>query len=63
AEGLAHFRRLEREARGLLRSGAVLLVELDPRNIEAAEKLCGSWAARGIESDLAGRRRFLVLQR
>ena len=62
-DGLALYRRLEREAWALLRPGARLWLELDPRNIDAAAALAGAWAAFGVLEDLAGRRRFLRLLR
>ena len=61
--GLDLFARLERSARALLRPGATLLVELDPRNVDEAQRLAADWAARSIERDLAGRKRFLHLVR
>ena len=63
ADGLALFRRLEREAHALLLSGARLIVELDPRNVDAAAALAQAWAEREVLEDLAGRRRFVRLVR
>lgn len=61
--GLDLFERLERQAGALLRPGAVLIVELDPRNIDEASQLARGWAEAAIERDLVGRRRFLRLVR
>lgn len=66
-DGLGHFRRLEAEAAGLLRPGARLMLELDPRNAPAALAQAtleeGRWAQGRLEADLLGRRRFLLLER
>lgn len=62
-EGLEHFRRLERQAFTLLRPGAAFLVELDPRNVDLAFEFSAAWSLRRVETDLAGRRRFLNLRR
>jgi release factor glutamine methyltransferase len=63
ADGLELFRRLQRESHAVLPSGARLIVELDPRNIDAAAALARTWADREVLEDLAGRRRFLRLVR
>lgn len=65
-DGLAVWRRLERQAAARLRPGARLLAELDPRNAAAAleEALAGgAWAAGETFPDLAGRVRFVELER
>ena len=64
-DGLEHFRRLERAAWGLLQpGGAVLLVELDPRNVRIALELASgnAWNKGRVLEDLVGRERFLWLQ-
>jgi release factor glutamine methyltransferase len=66
-DGLAVFRRLQAQASALCRSGTLLLLELDPRNVdtaaaEAASEAAG-WRSTRIEEDLTGRRRFLILRR
>ena len=62
-DGLAHFRRLESQAFDLLPKGSVVMLELDPRNAPTALGSSGRWAQRRLESDLAGRTRFLRLVR
>lgn len=63
ADGLAHFRQLESQARALLPEGATALLELDPRNVEQAFKQSSSWSWRQIHPDLTGRQRFIELKR
>ncbi len=63
ADGLDLFRRLERQAHGLLKPGAALLLELDPRNVADALETAGEWKAKEIHADLLGRARFLCLER
>lgn len=63
-DGLAVWRRLEREARTALAPGALVLVELDPRNVgRAADEARGSWREVEVRPDLAGRERYLRLRR
>ncbi len=62
-DGLSHFRRLEPQAFNLLPEGAVMMLELDPRNAPTALSLSGRWAQRRLEKDLTGRARFLQLTR
>jgi release factor glutamine methyltransferase len=62
-DGLAHFRRLTAQAYKLLKPGARLMLELDPRNSAIALAHAARWLARGLEEDLLGRRRFLLLGR
>ena len=62
-DGLRLFRRLVREAYGLLKKGAVALFELDPRNVFQAQSEARSWAATAVLPDLVGRERFLRLER
>jgi release factor glutamine methyltransferase len=59
--GLRQARQLERQASALLAAGAVLLLELDPRNVRAAMEGSRGWADATIFEDLAGRERFLKL--
>lgn len=64
SDGLTLFRRLLAEAGPLLRPGAGLFLELDPRNVHAAAaeaRLRGFTDAR-VEPDLTGRPRFLLLR-
>ena len=62
-DGLAHFRRLERDAFRLLKPDAWLFVELDPRNVRTAYSECEGWRQRWVEKDLVRRERFLRLRR
>lgn len=62
-DGLGHFRRLEAQAVSLLPLGAVALFELDPRNVEEAERESGAWRSTSLHRDLTGRLRFLRLTR
>ena len=62
-DGLSVFRRLVQQAFGLLRRGSLLIVELDPRNIDRAASDSTSWAEVEVHHDLVGRRRFLLLVR
>lgn len=62
-DGLDHFRRLEEQATRLLRPGAVMLVELDPRNVGEAYEHARRWRKREIEEDLLGKERFLRLEK
>jgi release factor glutamine methyltransferase len=62
-DGLAVFRRLEREAFDALKAGAALLVELDPRNVERALAESRGWARAEVHADLVGRLRFIQLVR
>lgn len=61
ADGLDVFRVLLSQARKLLKPGAWLLVELDPRNVHSAAALADGFSQVHIEKDLAGRERFLLL--
>lgn len=63
ADGLAVFRILLSQAADACPSGALLLVELDPRNVEAAAKEAAGWSSVSMHDDLTGRRRFLELRR
>lgn len=62
-DGLEHVRRLERQAHGLLKKGAVGLFELDPRNVFQAQREASGWTASAVLPDLVGRERFLRLER
>lgn len=61
--GLAVFSRLEPQASRRLRTGAVMLVELDPRNVRQALAAARGWASGEVLLDLTGRERFLRLVR
>lgn len=61
-DGLDVFRLLVAQARKLLKPGAWLLVELDPRNVHAAAELADGFAQVQIEKDLTGRERFLLIR-
>ncbi|MEX2541066.1 MAG: peptide chain release factor N(5)-glutamine methyltransferase [Trueperaceae bacterium] len=63
ADGLAVFRRLLSQAASVCSPGTLLLVELDPRNVEAAANEAAGWSSARVHEDLAGRRRFLELRR
>lgn len=60
-DGLDVFRLLLKQAGRLLKPGAWLLLELDPRNIHAAAELAAGFSEVQIEKDLTGRERFLLL--
>ena len=62
-DGLAVFRRLERQARAGLKKGASFMVELDPRNVREAAALARAWRGCEVACDLLGRERFLLLRR
>ena len=62
-DGLALYRRLLAQAYQLLGQGCVMILELDPRNIQAAFNEACDWQSRYIEKDLVNRDRFLVLRR
>jgi release factor glutamine methyltransferase len=62
-DGLRLARRLLRQAARLLPGGALLALELDPRNVRAALREAGAWREPRIERDLTGRERFLLVRR
>lgn len=62
-DGLAVFRELAAQASRLCQPDALLLVELDPRNVDAALAEAQAWSAADVHLDLTGRRRFLTLRR
>lgn len=57
-DGLTLARRLVTEARTRLARGGVLLLELDPRNVDVLAGEMAGWAVE-VSADLAGVRRFL----
>ncbi len=61
ADGLDLFRTLLLQAFALLKPRAMLICELDPRNISLAFELAKDWSKREIFPDLLGRKRFLKL--
>lgn len=62
-DGLMVYRRLLRQAETFCRPNMVLLIELDPRNVDEAASEAGGWSSREVYEDLSGRRRFLKLTR
>lgn len=62
-DGLDVVRRLLAQASRVMRSGALLALELDPRNLGLAERELLGWRATCRASDLAGRERFLLARR
>jgi release factor glutamine methyltransferase len=62
-DGLAVARRLVARSEALLRPGALLALELDPRNVQAMAAELTGFASRRVEGDLAGRERFLLARR
>jgi release factor glutamine methyltransferase len=62
-DGLRLARRLLRQASRLLTGGALLALELDPRNVNAARREAAAWREARIERDLTGRERFLLARR
>ncbi|MCH2666574.1 MAG: peptide chain release factor N(5)-glutamine methyltransferase [Deinococcales bacterium] len=62
-DGLDVVRRLEHQAQSLLKPGAELLLELDPRNLTVVRDFAKSWEYSQSYEDLAERKRFLLLTR
>lgn len=62
-DGLAVFRQLAAQAYSFLQAGSLLIVELDPRNVDRARAIAAGWSSAQVHEDLAGRRRFLELRR
>lgn len=62
-DGLEVVRRLVRQARERLPRGALLALEVDPRNVASAAELVGTWRDRQVASDLNGRERFVLARR
>ena len=63
ADGLEVARRLVGQLAGVLRPGTLLALELDPRNARDLAAALGGWGSVRLESDLAGRERFVVARR
>lgn len=63
ADGLDVARRLTWQARKLLPSGALLALELDPRNVHGFAGHLVGWKGMRVEPDLAGRPRFVLARR
>lgn len=63
ADGLEVARRLVGQLAGVLRPGTLLALELDPRNARDLAATLGGWGSVRLESDLAGRERFVVARR
>lgn len=66
ADGLSLAEMLMQDAFTRLPAGAMLLLELDPRNVERACALAAkaqTWSQKNVLTDLAGRERFLLLIR
>src|SRR5690606_32909724 len=53
-DGLAVARRLVGQAERLLPTGALLALELDPRNVHTLAAEVGGWREVSVEADLAG---------
>lgn len=62
-DGLDVYRRLQQQAFALLRPGAKLLLELDPRNVRLAQTEAYEWTASKVLADLTDRERYLLLER
>lgn len=62
-DGLELARRLLEQAYRLLPAGALLALELDPRNVRLALAAARAWRSASVERDLAGRERFLMAVR
>jgi len=62
-DGLSQFKRLLPQAYALLKPGAWLIAELDPRNAETALASAADWASGQLRPDLLDRPRFVLLQR
>lgn len=62
-DGLELARRLLEQAYRLLPSGALLVLELDPRNVRLALAAARAWRSASVACDLAGRERFLMAVR
>lgn len=62
-DGLAVFRKLLPQAYEALEPGALMLLELDPRNVYEAEDEADDWQSAKVYSDLVGRPRILALRR
>lgn len=62
-DGLSVAERLRKQAGDLLPFGALLALELDPRNALALLSRLHGWSASRIEADLTGRDRFVLAWR
>lgn len=62
-DGLYLFRSLEKQAFKVLKPKAMLICELDPRNIDLAFELSKDWSKREIIKDILAKKRFLKLIR
>lgn len=63
ADGLDVARRLAWQTYKVLPSGALLALELDPRNVHKFASLLVGWKDVRVESDLGGRARFVLARR
>lgn len=63
SDGLALVRRLELQARQFLKAGAVLALELDPRNVDKGMELFKVWKTVRSARDLTERERFVLAHR
>ncbi len=63
ADGLKQVRRLERQAHRMLKNGALVALELDPRNAAAGLALFRTWREGRTAADLVGRERFVLVRR
>jgi len=63
ADGLAVARRLVSQAERLLPPGALLALELDPRNAPALAGELTAWRDVRVAADLVGRERFVLARR
>lgn len=61
-DGLSVYNRFLQQAEKLLNPNAIVMLELDPRNIHKASHQAINWQIKHIECDLVGRRRFLILK-
>ncbi|MEJ2289354.1 MAG: peptide chain release factor N(5)-glutamine methyltransferase [Deinococcales bacterium] len=62
-DGLRLVRRLICQAGRLLPGGVLLALELDPRNVEVAQRELAAWRRSWVAEDLTGRKRFLLARR
>ncbi len=63
ADGLAVVKRLVWQAEQLLPKGALLALELDPRNARRLADSLWTWRNVNLEDDLTGRSRFVLARR
>lgn len=62
-DGLGVAERLREQAGRMLPAGALLALELDPRNAAAMLARLRGWSSSRLEADLAGRERFVLARR